>query len=172
MTAQRHSEREPQVSYRGREAELFRRHHHALVTMVQGRLDVPRELAEDACSLAWLQLLRRPPSHENIVGWLYLVAKREALALLFRYGREEESEDAADPMIEPDHLDAVVAKQERRLIARLKPQQRLVLLLRGKGYSYAQIQAATGKSYTWVNRHMSEGRAALKRLIAELHEGG
>jgi RNA polymerase sigma factor (sigma-70 family) len=172
MRPQRHSDGEPTVSYRGREAELFRRHQHELVLMVQGRLSVPRELAEDACSLAWLQLLRRPPTHENVVGWLYLVAKREALALLYRYSREEEPEAGDEPMIETDGLDAVVAKQEARLIARLKPQQRLVLLLRGEGYSYSQIQTATGKSYTWVNRHLSEGRAALRRLIVETQEGG
>jgi hypothetical protein len=42
---------------RGDEAELFRRHHHTLVGQVERRLGVPRELAEDACLLAWLQEL-------------------------------------------------------------------------------------------------------------------
>jgi RNA polymerase sigma factor (sigma-70 family) len=153
-------------------AELFRAEHERLVGLVEGRLGVSHEVAEDACSLAWLQLLRRPPRRENVVGWLYQVAKYETFAILRRYRSEAELGAAPEPTFYGEHLDAVVAKQELSLLARLKPQQRLVLWLRGEGYSYEQIQHATGKSYTWVNRHLTEGRAALRQLIAETEVGG
>ncbi|HEX8745191.1 MAG TPA: sigma factor-like helix-turn-helix DNA-binding protein [Thermoleophilaceae bacterium] len=153
-------------------AELFRAEHLRLVGLVQGRLGVSREVAEDACSLAWLQLVRRPPRGENVVGWLYAVAKYETFAILRRYRREGEAGTPPEQLLEANHLEAFVAKQELALLARLKPQQRLVLWLRGQGYSYDQIQHATGKSYTWVNRHLSEGRAALRELVAEMGEGG
>jgi RNA polymerase sigma factor (sigma-70 family) len=172
MSAQPGCDRVPSAASPGDAAELFRRHHRDLVAMVQGRLGVPRELAEDACSLAWLQFVRRPPRDDNVIGWLYTVAKHEVFALIHRYSREDEPGAGVEPLIEPDHLDAVVAQQQLRLLARLKPQQRLVLWLRAQGYTYTQIQTATGQSRSWVNRHISEGRTALRRLIAEKHGGG
>jgi len=40
---------------------LFRNHHERILRLLQARLDAWRELAEDACGLAWLQLLRLGP---------------------------------------------------------------------------------------------------------------
>ncbi len=48
--------------------------------LLQARLNASRELAEDACGLAWLQLLRLQPGGDRIDGWLYTVAKHEAFA--------------------------------------------------------------------------------------------
>jgi DNA-directed RNA polymerase specialized sigma24 family protein len=50
------------------------------------------------------------------------------------------------------------------LVSQLPAHQRLVLNLQAQGYSYQQICLATGKTYTWVNRHLHEGRARLRRL--------
>lgn len=150
---------------RGDEEELFRRHNHPLVALVQRRLGVSREVAEDACALAWLQLLRRQPGRERIVGWLYTVAKHEAFALLRRTRRESPDDEVA---ARPDGLDlddAIEARRALRLLDWLKPQQRLVLRLRMEGHSYASIQACTGQSYTWVNRHVTEGRRALRERL-------
>jgi len=145
-------------------AELFRREHEALVRRLQSRLGVSRELAEDACALAWLQLIRVRPRRDRIGGWLYTVAKHEAFALIARSRREVAVEDlcASASAIE---LDGVVdARDVLRLIDELKPQQRLVLLLRAQGHTYRSICDITGRTYTWVNRHISEGRRALREL--------
>ena len=83
------------------EAELFRRHHERLVRALVGRLRIPREVAEDACSFAWLQLLRCRPEPERVAAWLYTVAKHEALALLRR--REQPAEDVARDVAEHPH---------------------------------------------------------------------
>lgn len=147
--------------------ELFRRHHARIIRLLQARLGVPRELAEDACGLAWLQLLRLQPGGDRIVGWLYTVAKHEAFTLLARDGREIASEHLPAVATGADIDDLVDARLTLALIPRLKPQQRLVLLLRAEGYSYNSICQLTGRTYTWVNRHISEGRQALRRLIAE-----
>jgi DNA-directed RNA polymerase specialized sigma24 family protein len=80
----------------------------------------------------------------------FTVAKHEAFALLRRQRREAALGSVAEPVAEADPLDALEAKQALRLLAQLEPQQRLALWLRAEGYSYEQIQAATGKSYTWV----------------------
>lgn len=42
-----------------------------------------------------------------------------------------------------------------------------MLRLRGQGWSYEQIYGLTGRTYTWVNRHLAEGRTALRKLAEE-----
>jgi hypothetical protein len=36
---------------------------------------------EDACAFAWVELLARQPERTSIVGWLRIVARREAIRL-------------------------------------------------------------------------------------------
>jgi RNA polymerase sigma factor (sigma-70 family) len=147
--------------------ELFRAHNDQLVQMLQRRLGVSQEVAEDAVGLAWLQFLRTQPDGERLVGWLYTVAKHEAFALLGRARREVPVESTALIATVRELDDSIDARDAVRVIADLKPQQRLVLWLRAEGHSYNSICSLTGRTYTWVNRHISEGRRALRRLIAE-----
>jgi DNA-directed RNA polymerase specialized sigma24 family protein len=42
-----------------------------------------------------------------------------------------------------------------------------VLLLRADGHSYKAICELTGRTYTWVDRHISEGRQALRLLVCD-----
>jgi DNA-directed RNA polymerase specialized sigma24 family protein len=44
--------------------------------------------------------------------------------------------------------------------------RRSALTLRAAGYSYKEIQQLLGVTYTWVNRHVTEGRQALRRAEA------
>ena len=58
---------------------------------------------------------------------------------------------------------AVDARELLRALASLRWHQRAVLTLRLAGYSYKEIAERLGKTYTWVNRHLTEGRAELRR---------
>jgi DNA-directed RNA polymerase specialized sigma24 family protein len=49
----------------------------------------------------------------------------------------------------------------------LKATQQRALCLRGLGYSYREICQLTAATYTAVNRRITEGRAALRRLARE-----
>lgn len=156
---------------RGDEAELFRAHHDRLVGRLSRHLGGERDIAEEACTLAWLQLLRLQPERtDTLVGWLYTVAKHEAYALLRRRRRE-----VAHDELEPDPAAAAAGDPFEQLaqvdllalIGQLSPQQRLALGLFARGYSYREICAATGKSYTWVNRHITEGRARIRQLARQ-----
>jgi DNA-directed RNA polymerase specialized sigma24 family protein len=53
------------------------------------------------------------------------------------------------------------------VLDQLKPDERAALLLRSIGYEYKEIQQLTGWSYTKVNRCVTEGRAAARRIIEE-----
>ena len=55
------------------------------------------------------------------------------------------------------------AREALAALAQLKPAQRTVIALKVAGYKYKEIQELCGgKTYTWVNRHITEGRAALR----------
>jgi DNA-directed RNA polymerase specialized sigma24 family protein len=49
---------------------------------------------------------------------------------------------------------------------RAGPHRRTALTLRAPGYRYKEIQQLLGVTYTWVNRHVTEGRQALRRAEA------
>ena len=166
--ARRHSSaRTPRQ--RGDEAELFERHWDRLVRIVQHTMRVPRHIAEDACAIAWLQLLRTQPEREAIFAWLRVVATREAVRLIKAQGRHTLffEEDPAEP--EPAHADrgadlqlALEARQALEHIAALTPRQVRIFGLHVAGLSYDEICEATGYSWTQVNRHIGRARSALR----------
>jgi RNA polymerase sigma factor (sigma-70 family) len=162
------------VTARGDEAELFATHHATLVDRVTRHLRGHRDVAEEAAGLAWVQLLRcQPDRGPRLFGWLFVVAKHEAYRLLRQHAREL-ADDHPDSRI--DHTGSwepfqrLARSEQLALIARLSARQRLALGLYVRGYSYREICGLTGKSYTWVNRHITEARAALRALVGQLDE--
>lgn len=100
-----------------------------------------------------------------------MVTRREALAVR----RERErllsgrlTDDAPAPGGCPaERAERVERAAERALVLRrLKPQERRAIVLKGGGYSYAEIQEITGWTYTKVNRCLAEGRARLRQFGA------
>jgi RNA polymerase sigma factor (sigma-70 family) len=174
---------------RGDEAALFLEHQRFLLRVTARRFGGSQELAEDACAFAWLQLLRRQPDREAIVGWLRVVARNEGLRLLRISRREPLLEDrpaqrsdfaSGEPLgwqeLLPAREDTEVAVEVRELLralAGLRWHQRTVLTLQLAGYSYKEIAQRLGKTYTWVNRHLTEGRAELRRRwVRDLEAAG
>lgn len=131
---------------------------------------VPDATIEDACASAWAIAWRRRHAipDENPVAWLVVVARNELLGILRKRRGETLSEPPAgliDPLADPE-----VALHRRftlELLTELNPNQRLVLTLGAAGFSYCEITELTGRTYTWTNRHISEGRARLRALAAD-----
>jgi RNA polymerase sigma factor (sigma-70 family) len=173
---------------RGDEAALFLDHQRFLLRVTARRFGGSQELAEDACAFAWLQLLRCQPDREAVVGWLRVVARNEGLRLLRIGGREPFLEDRPCRRSDPasgEPLDwqellparedtelAVEARMLLRCLAGLRWHQRTVLTMQLAGYSYNEIAERLGKTYTWVNRHLTEGRAELRRRWVRDLEAG
>src|SRR5215204_6702363 len=65
-------------SQRGDEAELYVRHHQALLIAVSHAINGSGALIEDACQTAWTILVRRQPDRASVFAWLYVVAIHEA----------------------------------------------------------------------------------------------
>jgi RNA polymerase sigma factor (sigma-70 family) len=162
-----HMERQSRNGHRGSEDALFRQHHHRLVVGIERSLGISAEMAEDAVAYAWMQLVRKHPEHDNPVGWLYTVAKHEAFALIRTAARYQPAEQVEPDERAPAPPRIVEARRKLALLDRLKPQQCLVLRLRMAGLSYREICQCTGRTHTWVNRHVTEGRQALRRLVEE-----
>jgi RNA polymerase sigma factor (sigma-70 family) len=137
--------------------------------------------AEDAYQRAIEILLTKAPQVEprRLVGWMHVVTWHEALAV--RRTRERllgtpaiaSAEGDDDPLsLLPCERPGPAERAERRerfelaarSLAALKPQQRLAIVLQACGYSYAEIAAACGWTYTKVNRCLAEGRARLRAL--------
>jgi DNA-directed RNA polymerase specialized sigma24 family protein len=135
------------------------------VNRLVGRFGCPREEAEDAVQFAFVQLIEREDLRGNIEGWLWTVAKHEVCHSFkrpFCESLEQEGGDEWMPRV-PDAASVVEQAELLELVSELKPQQEICLLLFGFGFSYREICERTGRTYTWVNRHLTEGRAALRR---------
>ena len=150
---------------------LYRECSQDLYRALRRRFDrsVPDALVEDACQAAWVIAWthRDRVSDECPLGWLVTVARHELLALLRKCRHELAT---GEEMITADRrCDVELALDAREALAALttlSANQRQALSLKAAGYSYGELAELTGKTYTWVNRHLSEGRARLRALAA------
>jgi DNA-directed RNA polymerase specialized sigma24 family protein len=164
---------------RGDECELYREHNQRLVATIRGRLKVSDDDARDVAQFAWLMFLEKQPSRQNAFGWLYTTAKFEVYARYRRGKRDGVTTDGEPPEAadEPDLAEQLDRAEVARLVAGavravLTDNQRRA---RALGYRYKEIAERLGKTYTWANRHISEGLRALRGAMGREprpHAGG
>jgi RNA polymerase sigma factor (sigma-70 family) len=160
--------------------ELVARHGPQILATARRYATTPED-AEDAYQRAFEILLTKAPttSERELVPWLKTVVKHEAFAL--RRQRERHSPVTDDGEL-ADRGTAAAAthdqaeryeqlRQGAEALRQLKPQEVRALLLRAKGYSYAEICQRTGWTYTKVNRALTEGRQALAIKLAGIQGG-
>lgn len=140
--------------------QLYRKYELRLRRKVRARFpSCPIEVVEDACQHAWLEAWRR--RRPVNFSWLYLVACFEALDLL--------GEKTVPLFLTEDGRDmddTIAARELLRTVASLGPNQRMAVSDRLAGFSYHECMERRGKTYTWVNRHVREGRAAVRERLA------
>lgn len=143
------------------------------------------EMAKDGCAFAWEKLLERPDIDLNHRGrkWLETTA--------IRWGWNEAGHDAKSDRLDSapqvqsagyvdgretvggrlvgvdDGTQARIEARERlELVGELSPDQQRALRLLADGFSYDEISAATGSTFTKVNHDLTRGRAKLRELDA------
>ncbi len=84
------------VGRQGDEAELYARYAAKLRRIVAHQVRTSSANVEDACSHAWLQMLRYQPARETLLSWLVRTGTREAVKLDRRARRDDELLDATD----------------------------------------------------------------------------
>lgn len=151
----------------GDESDLFRAHQGPLVRSISRALRVPEAVAEDAASIAWIQLVRCQPRRDQIAAWLRVVAVREAIRLWDLEVRdvpyEPEEAERQSPAGSGDERE--LARGLLDAIAGLTPSQRQVLIRLAAGFSYSEISAHTGLTVRAVDRQLGHAR---RRVRAEM----
>lgn len=137
--------------------------------------------AHDAYQRTIEVLVRRmrtePPVHP--LSWVRTVLRHEALELRVQreqlVGRIEVDLDRHEGRHLEDPAELAVGHERLRHTAealqRLKPQEVTALVLRAEGFSYKEICARTGWSYTRCNRAITEGRRALLERLGAIESG-
>ncbi len=158
----------------GDEADLYGQHNERLVRSVRRAVHASDALIEDACSFAWVQLMRCQPRRETAFAWLRMVAIREAWAL----SRRERRALSLDEPLDGDGgglVDAIAgvdlqvtleAREALRCVAALRPLHRRTFARHVAGLSYEEIAEETGQSWRQVSRHLSRSRDALQEAAA------
>ncbi|HLM08711.1 MAG TPA: sigma-70 family RNA polymerase sigma factor [Thermoleophilaceae bacterium] len=139
------------------------------------------EDAEDACQRGLEILLTKAPStsEDELIPWLKTVVKHEAFALRRQRDRHSPVTDDGELRDRPATA-GVTHEQAERLerlrqgaeaLGHLKPHEIRALVLKAEGFSYREICATTGWSYTKVNRLLTEGRRAFLRRVSGIERG-
>lgn len=153
--------------------------HSAQILATARRYSATAEDAEDAYQRGVEILLTKAPSarEAELLPWLKTVVKHEAYAVRRASGRALPVEEPAGG--EPDVVawtDEHAERYERlrlgaEAMAGLKAHEIRCLVLKAEGLSYNEISAATGFSYTKVNRCITEGRRAFAKRLAGIESG-
>ena len=157
---------------------LYREHRGYLLRIARSNTK-SMAVAEEALQEAFISFLRSfdPGRGAPPLAWLTLTLRRECRR---RQGREkwdrragqerEQGEDVPGFVMESIPSRATgpeerIAERDhaQRQLAHLKPDERSGLGLQAAGFSYKEISARRGWTYTKVNRCITEGRAALRR---------
>lgn len=155
------------VPLRGDETDLFTRYSRRVRAAVRRAVRTDDATIEDACAFAWLQLIRNQPRRESVYPWLCKVAIREAWRLNSWHSRDLEL-TAPDAVLGGfDHIEiSMAARDALATLAALPERQRACVALSASGWSYDEIAARSGTTFTNVNRHLARGRRRLRATRA------
>ncbi len=160
--------------------EVVQRHADELLRVARAN-SLCADDAHDAYQRSLEQFVRSGRRLERATAhkWLFVVLRNEARTIRAARAATETFEpvdaerlvERHEPSPEERALDADAMDRGALALRALKPQEVRALWLRADGRSYAEIQAATGWTYTKVNRNLREGRRAFLRRCAELEAG-
>jgi len=153
--------RTERVSTGGELERLYRERGDRLWRAVLGYSGDP-EVASDAVSEAFAQVLRRGEAVRDPEAWVWRAAFRIAAGELADRRRRSTHGDVAEGSYElPEPADELL-----RALSRLSPKQRACVVLHHyAGYPVKEIATIVGSTQAAVRVHLSQGR---KRLRAEL----
>jgi DNA-directed RNA polymerase specialized sigma24 family protein len=155
------------AAHHGDETQLFERHAAALRVSVTRAVRTSPENVEDACSFAWLQLLRTRRVVAHPFAWLRTTAIRQAVQLEQRGPRTlslepDELPPLADPRQDFDRrVEEVLLARAALSGARLRPREARLVGLRVCGYDRRSMAELTGDSQRTVDRQLVRAQRKL-----------
>lgn len=154
--------------------DLYEQHHAALLRVTTRRFGL--EVAEDAVSRAWIIALehqKQLAEHPEPFRWLIVVARHEAYALDKRARRAMPVDMAVYSntfVALPELEDKIELREAMRALAKLGTNRRTAIAAKAVGISHGEVNTLrgtrSGGANTWLNRHLTEGRAQLRELVA------
>ncbi|MFQ5705488.1 MAG: RNA polymerase sigma factor [Gemmatimonadales bacterium] len=155
---------------------LFDRHYPALLRYLTLYTGDSHEAA-DAAQETYLRLLKRPPERQdNVRAWLFTVATNVVRDRWRKRHVALQSDVIPQALVgdPPPDPQATVEREERcrnvrRLLMKLTPKQRIVLLMREEGFAQREIAQAVGTTTKSVGTMIAR---ALDRLATELEQAG
>lgn len=129
------------------------------------------QAAEDITQEAFVKLYKAPPQHTGIGPWL----SRIATNLAFNHMRDEKIKRNKDQFIGGYAEDNVISIEEiaikdyevrltRKVLNRLKPRDRLCLLLKFSGYKYGEISEIAGVPKSSVGQIIARSQEKFRQL--------
>jgi RNA polymerase sigma-70 factor (ECF subfamily) len=149
--------------------ELVRRRQgviRGLLRQLSGNWAVADDFAQETFLQAWrkLRTLRVPGAFG---GWLRQIAVNVFLQHIRRTGITIEDSDDVASLSAVDNGDASVQMDLEKALARLRPVERLcVVLAHGERMSHGEICSATGLPLGTVKSHISRGSARLRQYLS------
>jgi RNA polymerase sigma factor (sigma-70 family) len=162
----------------GDETTLFAKLHPKLARQVRRLVRTSEANVQDACSFAFLQLLRYQPSRDGVFSWLLTVTVREAVKLDQRDrrdrrlpAREDGGElEPVDERADPEQRLQTLAALEAIAAAGLTARQARIVALHAAGHTYQSISEMLGLSKRTVERQLLRARRKLRFALAD--QGG
>ena len=158
---------------------LFLKYYSRIVAVLY-RLVGDRTRAEELANDVFWKLHQQPwlaQSDGNIGGWLYRTATNLGIDSLRALARRKQYEEAAGRVhleagATPDPLEEVLraekARRVRRVLARLKPAQAQILILRSSGLSYKELAGALGVKLGTVGTMLVRAEAEFQKRFREV----
>lgn len=159
--------------------QLYRQYYKQIVRRIAyltGDVHIAEELAQEV----FVKLYTQPPSHENVLAWLYTVAARTAYNYLrddqvHRQKEQQHFESQVETegtpeamMIENEKIKSVHAS-----LATLSTRDKTCLLMKHSGYKYAEIAACLEVEINAIGMIISRAQTKFKRDYEKrLEQGG
>ncbi len=150
---------------------LYRSLGRRLEQIVRADVRAPETVIEDACQFAWGRLVHHAHRvrRECALAWLAQTARREAVKLVRRDGRDLSLDSAlavgapmAGATLGPGPEEVFEQHQRLALIAALPERQQRVLWLHALGHTYAEIGLQTGYSLRTVERQLLRAKRSVR----------
>jgi RNA polymerase sigma factor (sigma-70 family) len=126
---------------------------------------------DDACQIAWIQLLGHAGQvrTRSVLSWLATTAIHEALRLLRRAGRDlsleltfEEEPEMITRLAVPGPEETLELRERLQSLSRLPERQQRMVWLHGMGLSYADIALSTGCTMRTVERQLMRAKRSMR----------
>jgi RNA polymerase sigma factor (sigma-70 family) len=155
--------------------ELYRVLAPRLRLIVRSNVRAPEPVIEDACQVAWSQLVRHSEHvrRDTALAWLTTTAVREA----FKQSRRDRRELSLDAELEragelpggseaPGPAEVVELRERLGQVRRLPERQQRLVWMHAAGLTYVEIADRTGDTRRTVERQLLRAKGRLEREAA------